>query len=335
MKHFNIGMIGIGQIGREHLERISKKTKNADVVCCSDANPEYGREIAGKLGLTYIESEEELINSPEVDGVFIAAADQDHERYAIAAIKAGKYVLMEKPLAVDDAACRRIMDAETAAGKRYVTVAFMRRFDPYYRQLKDALDTCGYGEPLVMHCIHRNYHAIYSHGPESTIENSFVHEMDMARFLLGEDVVSVQIKLPKCSSYTKDRFPDPQLLYMETESGVVIDVEGFITTETAYQIGCEICCERGILKLAQPSEALLSSKGSTSFKLDQEWIDRFEDAYTIEIQEWVNASMAGDQRGPNSWDGYISSKVSTAAKKSLKTGEKIILEKEEVPELYR
>ena len=72
------------------------------------------------------------------------------------AIKHGKYVFCEKPLAMDAAGCRRIVDAEVAYGKKLVQVGFMRRYDRGYIELKEAIESKQYGEALMMHCAHRN-----------------------------------------------------------------------------------------------------------------------------------------------------------------------------------
>ena len=68
----------------------------------------------------------------------------------MAAIKAGKYVFCEKPLAPEADACKRIVEAEMAAGKQLVQVGFMRRYDPGYNQLKKAIDSGKYGLPLML-----------------------------------------------------------------------------------------------------------------------------------------------------------------------------------------
>ena len=189
MKQVRIGVIGTGKIGCEHIARIAKKIKNADVVACADTNHEFVASVAERFGIRCFETEEALIRSPEVDAILVAASDVLHEQNALAAIEEKKYILVEKPLAPDSAGCRRIVDAEMAGRKRLVNVAYMRRYDPYYRDLKRTLERENLGEPLMLHCVHRNYDAIRTH---STIENSLVHEVDICRWLLGENFRSVR-----------------------------------------------------------------------------------------------------------------------------------------------
>ncbi len=143
------------------------------------------------------------------------------------------------------------------------------------------------------------------------------------------------MKLPKCSRRAVEVFQDPQLMYLETDSGVCIDVEGFICTNAAYEISCEIGCENGIARLAQPPATEISTEGYTKHGLETDWAGRFEEAYTTELQEWVNAVLQDRQEGPNAWDGYVASIVATAAQESLKTGEKLMLLTDETPEFYK
>ena len=122
----------------------------------------------------------ELIASGAVDAVLVASWGPTHEEYVLAAIKAGKPVFCEKPLATTKDACLRIMDAEMARGRRLVQVGFMRRYDAGYQALKAALNEGTIGTPLLMHCAHRNRSAPpYGFTTEAMIADSAVHEIDL------------------------------------------------------------------------------------------------------------------------------------------------------------
>ncbi|WP_170968935.1 Gfo/Idh/MocA family oxidoreductase, partial [Pseudomonas viridiflava] len=91
-----------------------------------------------------------------VEAVPVCSWGATHEEYVLAAIAAGKPVFCEKPLAVTAAGCRHIVEAEIAGGKRLVQVGFMRPYDHGYRALKAVIDSGQIGEPLMLHCAHRN-----------------------------------------------------------------------------------------------------------------------------------------------------------------------------------
>ena len=159
MEELRIGLVGTGAIGRSHIERINTRLQGAKVVACADVNMDFCRSVAEKYGIQAYDSGEEMIASDAVDAVIVTTLDPFHEQYVTAAIKAGKYVFCEKPLAPEADACRRIVEAEMAGKKQLVQVGFMRRYDPGYRQLKALIDSGKYGLPLMLHCAHRNYDA--------------------------------------------------------------------------------------------------------------------------------------------------------------------------------
>lgn len=134
-----VGVIGVGAIGRTHIERINEKLQGAKVTACADVNVEFGKTVAEKYNCKFYANGEEMIASDDIDAVIVTTIDPFHEQYVMAAIKAGKYVFCEKPLAPKPDACRRIVDAEMAGGKKLVQVGFMRRYDLGYRQLKEVI----------------------------------------------------------------------------------------------------------------------------------------------------------------------------------------------------
>ena len=88
---------------------------------------DFAKSVADKFGIQACASGEEMIQSDAIDAVIVTTADPFHEQYVMAAIKAGKFVFCEKPPAPDAAACKRIVEAEIAGGKKLVQVGFMRR----------------------------------------------------------------------------------------------------------------------------------------------------------------------------------------------------------------
>ena len=156
MEDLRIGLVGTGMIGRTHIERINNKLQGAKVIACADANIDFCKSVAAKYGLKAYDKGEDMIASDDIDAVIVTTLDPFHEEYVMAAIKAGKYVFCEKPLAPEADACKRIVDAEIAGGKQLVQVGFMRRYDPGYRQLKQLITSGTYGLPLMLHCAHRN-----------------------------------------------------------------------------------------------------------------------------------------------------------------------------------
>ena len=242
-KDLRIGVVGVGAIGRTHIERINHQLQGGKVVACSDVNAEFGKSVADKYGCKFYADGEEMIASGDIDAVIVTTIDPYHEQYVMAAIKAGIYVFCEKPLAPEADACKRIVEAEIARGKQLVQVGFMRRYDKGYRQLKEAIKNRTYGEPLLLHCAHRNPAVDESYDTPMAVENSMIHEIDVIRWLLDEDYETAEVVFAKDTRRTHAKLRDPQIMILTTKSGVRIDVEAFVNTGHCYDIKCEVCCE--------------------------------------------------------------------------------------------
>ena len=329
-----IGLIGTGAIGRTHIERINQSLKGAQVVACSDINVEFGRSVAEKYGCTFFEDGEAMIADPAIDAVVVTTADPFHEQFVMAAIKAGKYVFVEKPLAPEADACRRIVDAEIAGGKKLVQVGFMRRYDPGYRQLKQMVDAKTYGEPLLLHCVHRNPSVDDSFTTPMSVENSMIHEIDCLRWLLNEDYATAEVAFGKKTRNAAGHLQDPQILILTTKSGVRIDVESFVNCRYGYDIKCEVVCEEGTINLPEPAYAMIRTNGARVTPVCTDWSQRFVDAYNVEFQEWIDATNAGRVDGPTAWDGYVGQVTAKAASTARDNGTVVRIELDDCPELY-
>ena len=250
-------------------------------------------------------------------------------------IKYGKFVFCEKPLAPTSKECRRIVDAEMAGGKQLVQVGFMRRFDTGYRQVKKVIEEKTLGEPLVVHCCHRNADTIDDFTTEMVVENAMIHEIDVLRWILEEDFATAQVILPKKAASARAELHDPQILILSTKSGVHIDLDVFMRAEYGYDIRCEICCDRGSVSLPQPSSPILSKEFRRSTTIAADWSVRFADAYNLEFQEWINATKQGIVSGPSAWDGYVASVTTAAGSRSRETGTIVAIELDECPDFYK
>lgn len=335
MKEFlQIGVVGTGAIGRTHIERINQTLQGAKVVACADANIDFCKSIAQKYNLKAFATGEEMIADSEIDAVVVTTLDPFHEEYVIAAIKAGKFVFCEKPLAPEAKACKRIVDAEIAGGKQLVQVGFMRRYDPGYGQLKNLITSGKYGAPLMLHCAHRNPTAP-GFTTDMPVENSMIHEIDVLRWLIGENYASAEVVFPKTTKFADGDLKDPQIMYLTTESGIRIDVESFVNCQYGYDIKCEVVCEKGVLNLPEPANAMVRSDAARITPICKDWSERFVDAYNIEFQEWINSCKEGKVTGPSAWDGYLGQITAKAASKARDTQTKVEISIPQKPAFYK
>jgi myo-inositol 2-dehydrogenase/D-chiro-inositol 1-dehydrogenase len=322
-------------IGRDHVRRMSTVLSGVRVIAVTDVDVAAATAVAAGLpGVAVHPTGEDLIADPAVDAVVVCSWGPTHEQYVLASIAAGKPVFCEKPLATTQEACLRIVEAEVAHGGRLVQVGYMRRYDVAYRALKKVLDSGEIGEPLMMHCAHRNASVPGFYEKESAITDTAVHEIDMVRWMFGQEIVATRVLIPR-RSRNGGPLQDPLFLILEMADGVLVDVEISVNIRYGYDIRGEILGEDGTAALGELSPVSVRKAGAVSTPVPADWRERFIAAYDVEFQEWIDSIAGGGVPvGPSAWDGYAAAVVSDAGVAALRTGERVEVVLAERPKLY-
>lgn len=329
-----VGIIGCGNIGADHIDRVAHQISGARVTALFDVATERVQELAAQVGAVAMATASEVITSPDVDAIIIASPGQFHAALTIECIAAGKPVLCEKPLAPSVEECEAVLAAEQAAGRRLVQVGFMRRNDVGYRHMKANLNAGHIGDALILHCEHRNPDVPDSFTSEMSMTDSVVHEIDTSRWLLDEEIVRVRVIAGKQSPLAAKHLNDPQLVIMETQSGVIISVEVFVNARYGYDVRCEIVGSNGVTSLGAQDLGQFVSNTQRNVTMPANWRVRFSDAYRAEIQDWINGIQAGEPRGASAFDGLAATVVANAAVQAVKTGETVEIPVLEKPAFY-
>ena len=328
-----IGMIGPGGMGKAHIERIHSVIAGGQVVAVSDVNPDNAAAVAATIGGTAYPDSESLIAS-DVDAVMICSFGPAHEADVLACIAAGKPVFCEKPLTPTADGALRIMGAEQAAGRKLVTVGFMRRFDKSYREMKAVIDSGEIGEALMIHCAHRNPTVPESYTWDMAINDTAIHEIDTTRWLLGEEFISARVDKPKKTSLRFPHLQDPLVLILTSESGVRVDDEVFVNHQFGYDIRCEVVTEKGTVSLSDQNVIDIRDAGGARNRICRNHNDRFYGAFVTEVQEWIAAVAEGRHTGSSSWDGYAAAVVCDAGVKALTESGEVAIEMIAKPAFY-
>lgn len=317
-----VGVIGVGLMGADHAERLVRRTANARLVAVSDPDAARAASVAGAHpGVRAIAGPHDLVAAADVDAVVIASPGSAHEEQILACLEHRKPVLCEKPLTMDSASALRVLRAERAGGARLVQVGFMRRFDPEYAAMKDILDSGRVGRTLLLHNTHRNRHIADSFGSEMIVRDSLVHEVDVARFLFGEEIREVTVLSPAPTGHAPAGVTDPQVSIFRMAGGGVVTSELFIRCQVGYEVRCEAVGETGTVIAGRPWGGLYTTgPGGWGGEVPGDFRERFARAYDLEFQAWVDAARRGETVGPDTWDGYAATAVCEAAVESLGTG---------------
>ncbi|MGD0518931.1 MAG: bi-domain-containing oxidoreductase [Thermoguttaceae bacterium] len=145
-----VGLIGSGNLARwQHLPNINKN-QHCRLIGIHSSNPVRGKSYATRFRADYCTTDErQLFEDPNIDAIVISSRNQHHARQAITALRAGKHVFVEKPMALTAQECRELCQAVQEMGK-VLTVGFNRRFAPYYMAVKEQLR--GRSGPVVINC---------------------------------------------------------------------------------------------------------------------------------------------------------------------------------------
>jgi myo-inositol 2-dehydrogenase/D-chiro-inositol 1-dehydrogenase len=330
----DVGVVGTGVMGQDHVQRLATSVPHAKVVAVSDVNVEQAKRVGERVAARVYSDGHDLIGDEQVQAVLIASPGPTHEEFTLACIAAGKPVLCEKPLAPTIDACVRVLEAEAALPRRLVQVGFMRRYDDGFRALKERLDDGQVGPALLLHCRHRNAISPPGFTSDMLITDSVVHDIDVTRWLLGQEVVAARVFTPRRSSRAPDGLQDPQLVLLETAEGVLVDVESFVNCQFGYDIRYELVGETGTLSLGEEPGVQIRQQGQHRGPIPADWRERFGAAYQRELQVWVTGALEGRITGPSAWDGYATTAVAESAVQSLTDGRRVSVELVERPALY-
>ena len=333
MSDLRVAVLGIGQMGADHVARITSKIAGARVSVVNDYVTEKAEQIAANIpGCRAISDPLDAIADPDVDAVVLSTPGPTHEKQLLACLEHGKPVMCEKPLTTDVATSLEVVKREAELGKRLIQVGFMRRFDHEYEQLKAVIDAGELGRPLVMHCAHRNPTVPPNFDSSMIVKDSLVHEVDVTRYLFDEEITSVQIVKPSANPGAPEGLQDPQIAIFATESGRHVDVEVFVTTGVAYEVRTEVVAERGSAMIGLDVGLVRkAAPGHWGGQITPSFVERFGQAYDNEVQRWVDAVQRGRETGnytdgPGAWDGYAAAAVCAAGVRSLESGQPVAVE---------
>ncbi|MET8979658.1 Gfo/Idh/MocA family oxidoreductase [Streptomyces sp. NPDC004539] len=330
-----VAVLGAGHMGADHIRRLDRVVSGARVAAVTDPDTGRAKEAAAGIeGVGVYAEAEAALDAPGVGAVLIASPGPAHEAALLAALRRGLPVLCEKPMVPDPAGALRVVEAEARLGRRLAQVGFMRRYDAGYRRLKEVLDGGRLGRTLMLHCVHRNAASPSFFTSEMLVEDSVAHEIDAARWLLGQELTSVTVLRPSPSGGAPERLADPQFVVFETSGGALVDVEVFVNCRSGYQVRCEAVGEHGSARIGDDQGPLVTSAGSASTGVPQDYVVRFADAYDREVQAWVDATRQGRVTGPSVWDGYAASAVAEAGVRSLRGAGRVGVELAGRPDLY-
>lgn len=318
-----VGVIGAGGMGARHAMNLHHCVPGARVAGIYDLDAERAGQIAAGCGGARVFGDPlELISDDTVEAVLVASPDSSHARYVHACLRANKPVLCEKPLATSAAEALTIIEVEQQLACRLTAVGFMRRFDPQHVAVKRSVEAGQIGRAILFKGMHRNPTCpAHLPGP-AVITNSASHDIDSARWLLGQEISEVWV----CGVRTHDSFSvetrDMLLFQMLLSNSCLATIECSVAVEYGYEVSAEIVGERGVATTSQPDGALVRAAQSSGVAVPQSHLDRFQTAYVVELSHWIQSMQEGAPfGGASAWDGYLAALVADGCIEALQSGQ--------------
>lgn len=329
-----IAVIGAGLMGADHARIVAEEMPGAVLQVVCDMDAARARKVADMNGAADAASDPEaVIARADVDAVIIASPDFTHAPLSLACIRAGKRVLCEKPLSQSSQECLSVMQAEQAAGKRFVQLGFMRRYDPSYVEMKRAIADGTLGRALMMHNFHRNVETPAADFTGAmAITNSAPHEFDVVRHVLGTEYAAISAFQPKRS----DARVAPVFMVLETVDGQLVNIEINNNAAYGYDVRAELVGERASITMNHVAYTRLEQALGVHTGYDADWRGRYFDAYRRQNRAFLRFVETGvfPDIASSCWDGYAAAVVAEAGVAALYSGQKVPVTMMTRPEFY-
>jgi len=193
VNEIKVGVIGCGRIGIVHLGAITK-APGVKPVIVSNPTVSKAEAAASTFGVPRFTADAmDVITDPDVDAVWICSPSSFHADQIKACAANGKHVFCEKPLATDLAETVEAINACNEAGVKLMT-GLQRRFDPNFRRVRTAVENKEVGQPIMIKLCSRDPSPPpfeYVQGGGGIFADMAVHDLDMSRFLAGEDPIDI------------------------------------------------------------------------------------------------------------------------------------------------
>lgn len=328
------GIIGTGRIGDMHAKLVARQP-DASVSWCYDVHEESARKTAEAVGGQATTALDTLLGADDVDAVLIASATNTHVEMILRSAEAGKPILCEKPIDVDIDKVEMCRE-KLAAFDVPLQLGFNRRFDPSHASVQEAVARGDIGALELLVITSRDP------GPPpprpileacgGLFRDTSIHDMDMARFVMGEDPVEV---FTMAANRVDPIFAelgdvDTAMIVMRGESGALCHINNSRRTNYGYDQRVEAFGAEGMVRSNNHRPSQVSRYGAsgtaTRETLLHFFIERYQEAYIAEIRDFIEQVTAGKPPNVTFEDGRRALLLSEAALKSYQTNQPVKLD---------
>lgn len=190
----NVGLIGAGRIGQVHAENLAYRLPEAELQVVTDIVSEAAEKCAATFQIpSVVESPQDIFADSRIDAILICSSTDTHARFIEEAARAGKHIFCEKPIALNLAEIDRALEVVEQSGVK-LQIGFNRRFDANFRRVRELVAGGQLGQPHIVRITSRDPDVPpieYIKKSGGIFVDMMIHDFDMARYLLDDEVESV------------------------------------------------------------------------------------------------------------------------------------------------
>ena len=324
------GLLGAGRIGQIHGRNASASPKGT-LVAIADPFPKAAESLAKATGAE-IREIDAIFDSKDVDAVLICTPTTTHADFIERAAKAGKAIFCEKPVDLDAKRVAKTLQIVEKSGVPLM-VGFNRRFDANFGALKARIDEGVVGNVELVTILSRDPSAppvSYIATSGGLFRDMMIHDLDMARFLLGEEPVEVHavgssIVDPEIG---KAGDVDTAAVLLKTASGKICQISNSRRATYGYDQRIEVHGSKGLLTAGNVLETTVkfaSKSGISADPVQNFFLERYDAAYRNEMNAFIDAVLNKKAPHPSGHDGLMALVLADAAQKSHDTGKAVKL----------
>ena len=325
MTKIRMGLLGAGRIGKVHAAAIAS-ISDAQLVAVGDAFPEAAKALAASTGAE-VRDVDAIINAKDIDAVLITTPTDLHATMIEQAARAGKAIFCEKPIDLDLARVKACLDVVTKE-KALLMVGFNRRFDPNFMEVRRQIEAGTVGTVEMVSITSRDPGPPpldYIKRSGGLFRDMMIHDFDMARFLLGEEPVSVyataSVLVDPAIGTAGD--VDSAAVILTTKSGKICQINNSRRATYGYDQRVEVHGSKGLVSAENMRETTVevaTGAGYTREPLMNFFMTRYTAAYRNEISAFIAALKAKTAMNPSGNDGLKALLLADAAALSVKEG---------------
>jgi myo-inositol 2-dehydrogenase / D-chiro-inositol 1-dehydrogenase len=328
MKKINVAVIGTGRIGQIHARNLKYQIPGVKLVGVADIVPASAQKVADELEIPVCETDyHRLLTNADIQAVVICSSTDTHAGIMIEAAQAGKHIFCEKPIALDMDKIDEALAVVRKAGVK-LQVGFNRRFDPGFQRARMLVASGKIGVPQLLRISSRDPQPPpldYVKVSGGLFLDMMIHDFDMARFLLAEEVTELMATghclidpaIGACGDV------DTAVVLLKFESGALGTIDNSRQAVYGYDQRIEIFGSGGSVVVGNKTPTEVAIHNADSIQSDKPlhfFLERYQEAYLAEMKEFVACVLDNKTPPVGGVDGKISVAMGYAALESIQKG---------------